>query len=273
MKDYNKIFTQKDILDQLYAANIPRDKVVLMHSSLRAIGNVDGGASTLLDAMIEYFTESGGLFCVPTHTWAFTKREITLDISDPITCLGAFSNVAAADTRGIRSENPTHSMMVFGDRQKAIEFIKDDENVVTCTSPNSCYGKIFERQGLILLVGVSHNKNTYLHCVEEILGVPNRLSVEPRLLTVRRTSGEIVQRSVHTHHTDFTRDISARFPKYETAFRYYGAIKDTFIGNAPTQLCDARIMKEVMELIKNNSNDIDPLADEKAIDPKLFCQT
>ena len=62
-----------------------------------------------------------------------------------------------------------------------------------------------------------------------------------------------------------------RFPKYETAFRYRGAITDGFLGNAPTQVCDARIMKETVELILKNSNGSDPLADEKAILPKLYC--
>lgn len=266
----NTFYTKNDILEQLSKMNAPKDKPVLMHSSLRLIGNVEGGAQTLLDAMIEYFTEDGGLFCVPTHTWGNLKKEIVLDMNDPITCLGNFSNLAAADRRGIRSQNPTHSMMVFGNRQKAAEFIRDDARISTGTSPDSCYGKLYSMGGYVLLVGVAHNRNTYLHCVEEMLDVPDRLTEDFREVKVKLESGELLTRRIKTHKCSFANDISARFPKFETAFRYYRAITDGFIGNAPTQLCDARIMKDTLEKIFKNADGVDPLADERALSPKLY---
>ena len=61
-----------------------------------------------------------------------------------------------------------------------------------------------------------------------------------------------------------------RFPKYEIPFRYHGGITDGFIGNAPAQCCDARIMKEVMELIQKNSLGQDPLFEEKEIPKKWY---
>lgn len=270
-KDLNKIYTKEDILDQLYQMNIPRDKVVLMHSSLRLIGKTENGAQTLLDAMIEYFTAQGGLFCVPTHTWGNLGKPITLDMSEPATCLGAFSEYCAADSRGIRSEHPTHSIVVFGDRGRALDFIKDEAHVASVTSPESCYGKLYREGGYVLLVGVAHNRNTYLHCVEEMLGVPNRLSPEPRDVIVKLATGELVKQRLRTHKTNFTSDVSLRFVKYETAFRYHGAIVDGFIGNAPTQCCDTRIMKETMEKIWKNCNGEDPLIDEKPLSPKWYC--
>lgn len=270
MKDLNKIYTKEDLLSQLADMGLPRDRVVLAHSSLRLVGNIQGGAKTLLDAMIEYFTADGGLFCVPTHTWGNLGKEITLDMTDPATCLGAFSDLAAADGRGIRSENPTHSMAVFGDREKALRFIADEPFVTAGTAPESCYGKLCEWGGYVLLIGVAHNRNTYLHCVDEMLGVPNRISAEPREVTVKRATGEVVKRMLHTHFTDYTPDISRRFTKYETAFRYHGAITDGFIGNAPTQACDAVIMKETVELIRERCGGGDPLSDDLAIPPVWY---
>ena len=270
-RELDRIYTKEDFLAQLAAMGVPRDGIVLMHSSLRSVGRIEGGAGTLLDAMIEWVTAEGGLFCVPTHTWGNLKQEITLDMRDPHTCLGAFSDFAAADGRGIRSENPTHSMAVFGDRGRALAFIKDEPDVVSGTAPNSCYGKLYEEGGTVLLVGVAHNRNTYLHCAEEMLDMANRLSAERRPVAVRRVSGEVVHRAIHTHSTDFTKDVSQRFPKYETAFRYHGAITDGWIGNAPTQACDARIMTAVMEKILQNCEGADPLGEERAMPPRWYC--
>jgi len=267
---HNKSYTKEDILAQLSAMNLPRDKVVLAHSSLRLVGKLEEGAKTLLDAMIEYFTAEGGLFCVPTHTWANLAQEITLDMNDPATCLGAFSDFAAADSRGKRSLNPTHSMTVFGDEAMVSTFIQGEDMISSGTAPESCYGKIYREGGYILLIGVTHARNTYLHCVEEIIGMPNRITAEPREVKIKLKSGEVLTRYMKGHHTSFTNDVSLRFPKYETAFRYHGAITDGFIGNAPTQACDAVIMKEVMELIWQNSAGKDPLMDEFTLLPSLY---
>ncbi len=264
-----KIYTRADIFAQLDAMRIPRDRVVLMHSSLRLIGSVEGGAQGLLDYLIEYFTAKGGLFCVPTHTWTNLKKEITLDLSDPATCLGAFSDLCAADPRGVRTEHPTHSMAVFGEEERVREFVKDEQFVTSCTPANGCYGKIYEMGGFILLAGVSHNRNTYLHCVDEMLSIPNRMSDKIKALTVKRKTGEVIPRSIRFMGCDFTDDISLRFPKYELPFRYHGAITDGFLGGAPTQACDARIMKEVMEKIFLSGSD-DPLEGEEPIPPKRY---
>lgn len=265
-----KIYTQRELTEQLSTLTEKRDGIVLMHSSLRLIGRVEGGAEGLLNCLIEYFTAEGGLFCIPTHTWAFMKREITLDFQNPETCLGALSELAARDPRGIRSENPTHSMTVYGDRERAEEFVRGEIDCTSGTAPESCYGRIYREGGSILLAGVAQNRNTYLHCVEEMLGVTNRLSEEPKHVVIRRADGTTVERMVHGHHTDFTSDVSLRFVKYETAFRYHRAITDGFLGDAPTQFCDARKMYDTMALIRERTEGTDPLSDEKIIPPTAY---
>ena len=43
------MFTKEEIIQQLRAMRAPQNSVVLMHSSLRSIGKVEGGAEALLD--------------------------------------------------------------------------------------------------------------------------------------------------------------------------------------------------------------------------------
>ena len=271
MSVMNHQYTKEEIFHQLKQLRAPTDSVVLMHSSLRAIGSVVGGAEALLDTLIAYFTQNGGLFCVPTHTWHNLGKEITLDLSSDESCLGAFAGVAIRDPRGIRSENPSHSMVVFGDREKAQEFIQDELWVSSPTSPDSCYGKIIDMGGSVLLVGVAHDKNTCLHTVEEMLCLPNRMDDKPIPVAVRKKDGQILNSKMVLFYTDYTDDISCRFGKYETAFRYHRCITDGFVGNAPVQLCDARKMKETIALIYRNSNGADPLASEGSIPQKWYC--
>ena len=266
------MYSKREIQRQLKKMGAPRDSVVLMHTSLRSVGDVEEGVEGLLDVLIDYFTAKGGLFCVPTHTWDnLDKPDVyTLDLTRHESNLGAFSVAAAKDGRGIRSENPTHSMVVFGDREKAMAFIQGEEKVLTPTAPESCYGKLLREGGYVLLVGVSHNKNTYLHCVDEILERPNRMGEKELRVTVRRESGEVIERPFYLYETDYTEDISWRFHQYETAFRYHGAIADGFLGDAPAQLCSAVKMKETVERIVERCGG-DPLAEEEPILPKWYC--
>lgn len=259
--------TKQDILKGLKDFCVPKGSVVLVHSSVRAVG---GDAKDLLDALIEHFTKDGGLLCIPTHTWHNLKNDITLDIASDDTCLGILSNLAAGDGRGIRSKNPTHSMVVFGNRERAIEFIKDDEFVKTPTAPESAYGKLNSQNGYVLLIGVAHDKNTYLHAVDEILATPNRMSDKCRVVRVKDIDGTVTEHDFSLFKCDYTDDISLRFTKFETAFRYHRAITDGFVGNAPTQLCRGDIMKNVLELLYKKSG-TDPLKSDKPIPQKWYC--
>ena len=266
-----KIYTKEYIKEQLVALGAPKDRVVLVHSALRLVGNVEGGGEGLLDALVEYFTEEGGLLCIPTHTWAnLGKDKITLDFTEPETNLGALSAIALKDLRGIRSENPTHSMVVFGEREKAVRFVGGEIEVSTPTAPESCYGKIYDDEGYILLLGVGQEKNTYLHCVAEKLALPNRMSDKPIKVTVRRASGEMIESELCLYETDFSVDVSRRFPKYDTAFRYRGCTRQGFVGSAPTQLCCAKGMFDTIKLIFERSEGEDPLASEHPIPPKWY---
>ena len=265
---YSKDFIKK----QLSNFKVPKGSVILLHSSLKAIGETEGRGEGLLEILIEYFTNDGGLLCIPTHTWAYVGDEskITLDLINPATCIGTLPNIAAKRKDAIRTLHPTHSMAIFGDKMLAEKFASGESAFDTPANPNGCYGKIFDKNGYILLVGVAHNRNTYLHSVEEMLNVKNRISKEAKTVTVRYLDGKIDSREIYPHKAEGIGDVSLRYVKYEPAFRYHGAIVDGCIGNANAQLCSARKMKEVMELIYNRSGGEELFLNDVPLDEKLY---
>ena len=265
------MFTKTDILSQLEAMRAPRGSVVIIHSSLRSVGALDGGAEALLDALIEYFTAEGGLLCIPTHTWGNADMEITLDMESAENDLGVLSTVAINDGRGVRTENPTHSMVIFGDAERATAFASLDLNIDSPISPEGCYGQIYRDDGYILLVGVGQNKNTFIHTVEEMLDTPHRMTEEKRRFTVRYPGGDVKESYMRWFDESVYGDVSLRFGKFEIPLRYHGVIVDGFVGNAPTQLCSAKKIMEVLRPIYNNIDGCDPLADESMIPPRWYC--
>lgn len=269
----SKIHTKEMIKAQLLAMNAPQNAVVTVHSSLRKVGNVEGRGEGLLDALAEYFTADGGLFVVPTHTWDNLSKpgKPTLDMNIPHTCIGKLTEIAAAHPDAHRSMHPTHSVAVFGDEAKAEMFIKGDETVDLMVSPDGCYGNLYRHGGYVLLVGVGHESNTYIHCIEAMLNVPNRVEKEHNCkVSVLTTGGRLIKRQLRGLVEDKIGDVSRQYPKFETAFRYYGCIIDGFIGDAKAQLCDAVKMKEVLKLIYTRSKGVEILADDEPLDEKYY---
>jgi len=265
------MYSKKFILEQLASLGAPQNSVVLVHSSLRAVGETEGRAEGLLDALIEYFTADGGLLCIPSHTWhKLGSSEITLDMTKNECCVGTLGKIAALDPRGVRTANPSHSMVVFGDSARVAEFAAGEEDHITYTSPKSCYGKIYDNDGYILLVGVGQDKNTFMHCVEEMMGIDNRIAPKSKMLSIKYKNGDVVTREVYSFNEKLNGDVSVYFPKYEAAFRHHGCITDGHIGAAHVQLCSARGIKRVMELVRERSGGIELLHDDTPLKEEWY---
>ena len=62
-------YTKQTLQQDLAAMGLTGTETILIHSSMKSIGAVEGGADTVLDALMEFFAE--GLLLLPTHTWQF----------------------------------------------------------------------------------------------------------------------------------------------------------------------------------------------------------
>ena len=241
------MFITEQIKSQLETFRFAVGHHIHIHSSLKSVGEVEGRGESLLATFIEFFTQDGGMVSFPTHTW----NKNMLDLNRKDTCMGMLSKLALQREDGVRSSNPTHSMVIFGEGAK--EYAKWDENIVSSTSPVGCYGKLYDTDGYVLLLGVDQRKNTYIHAVEEMLEIPERFTREFHPTVIVEREGGIIHKPMHLVFEEHG-DISRYFHKLESAFRHHGCIADGKIGEADVQLCNARKMKEVLELIHRNSD-------------------
>ena len=259
------MLTKEQLMVQLEKFNNIKGKVVTIHTSLKAVGEIEGGGEALLSALIDYFTQDGGLLCVPTHTW----DSDTLDRRTNRTCIGVLPSLAAAHPDALRTLHPTHSMAVFGNKERAKKFAEFEEISDTPTNPKGCYGRLYDEDGYVLLIGVGQNKNTYLHCVEEMLGVSMRYTEDKVERTIIHKDGAKEKRYLYWFN-DIIPDVSVYFTKFEEPFRYYGCIEDAYIGNAKVEICNARKMYDVVKKIYENNAFGELLDNNEPIDKKLY---
>lgn len=248
------MYSIKELIEQIERMNIKKTDTVLIHTSMKKVGEVENGADGLLTAFYQYLDE--GLFLVPTHTWDFVEKEgPTLDLMEPKTCIGIIPDRAAVHPLAKRSFHMTHSMAAFGKR--AEQYIQGEEKVDTPTPPEGCWGRLYQERAKILLIGVGQERNTFLHAVDEMNDTPDRLSIEKKGLTVRYPDGTIEERYSYTHWNPYCKNISQHFPKFESAFRNGGAVEDGKLGDAIVQICDAQKCADILlEILRKTERDL-----------------
>lgn len=236
------MFTKEDLKKDLEKMGLKPNDVVMVHSSMKSIGEVEGRADTVIDSFMEYLSE--GMFMTPTHTWAQMSEEYCVFDSDTEpACVGVIPNLFMKREGVVRSLHPTHSIAVYG--KGAAEYVKGEDELHTPCAPGGCWDRLRKVNGKILLIGVTHIRNTFIHSVEEIWNVPERLTKEPVLFKIKMPDGTLKEVKMHRHYNPITDHISENYDKLMQAFYDLKAAKKVKYGDADCILCDANKIYEV----------------------------
>ena len=216
--------------------------VLLVHSSLKAIGPVEGGADSVIDAMLSV-VGPGGLLSAATHTWAVVsdKQPVWHELYTPSN-VGVLGNVLRKRASAVRSLHPTHSVAAIGSR--AAEFCAGHERDNTPCSPTSPYGKLAQWGGKVVLLGVDLTKCTYFHCVEEMAGLGEIWSLEKaaqqRYLVT--ADGRTIPTTIRPHK-DWKSD---NYGRLEEELLAAGVMRKGPAGNGEVRVVDARASAEYL---------------------------
>ncbi|MCR8659191.1 AAC(3) family N-acetyltransferase [Paenibacillus endoradicis] len=251
--------TKHSLMKQLENAAIDKYGTILMHSSMKRIGDVAGGADTVLDALSQYMQE--GLLVLPTHTWSYVNADSPKFYveSSPV-CVGILPELFRQREGVLRSLHPTHSVAALG--QDAESFITGAERFDTPCHRESAWGKLLDRKAQILLVGVDQRRNTFIHGIEEWIDIPGRMTVgHENLYTILPDGTEIEVPSRRHHGLSW----SEHFWKVESLLEQQGAIYKAPFGDADMWVCDTVKLTHILTdmLLQNPDlfSDNEPLQD------------
>jgi aminoglycoside 3-N-acetyltransferase len=236
----SETITQSQISAGLRDLGLGHGASVLVHSSLSSFGYVNGGAATVIDALLQT-VEPHGTVVVPTLTGSEQLNAENPPVFDPLATpcwTGRIPETLRQRPDALRSRHPTHSVAAIGSR--AAELIENHEHSITPCGPDSPYGKLASWSGQILLLGVSHEVSTMFHHVEELVGVPYHM--QPGLVAARLIL-EHQERIVHImlHRYGPRR----QFARMEPVFRERSIQQEGQIGNAHVRLVNAQPMVEI----------------------------
>lgn len=243
------------ILEQINALRLSRSDTVLIHSSMKAIGAVEGGADTVLDAFQEYLSD--GLLVLPTHTWKQINGEYNIfDPQSEPSCVGVLTERFRMRPEAIRSWHPTHSVAAVG--RDAKDFTAGEEAWDTPCPRAGCWGKLYDRNAKVLFVGCTLRSNTLLHGVEEWNEIPNRITDTHEQLKIRTPDGSLLDRPMRRHESPHG-DVSQNYGRMAEPFFDAGIARWGKIGDADTIVCDAAGMVELTsEYLRENPDFFGP---------------
>lgn len=253
--------TRASLVQDLERLKLDPKGTLLVHSSMKSIGQVEGGPDAVLDALAEYM--SGGLLVLPTHTWAYLNSEgFVFRVAETPSCVGLLSELFRQRPGVFRSLHPTHSVAACGAEAEA--FVAGDEQCDTPCARGSVWGKLWDRQAEILLIGVDLRRNTFFHGVEEWLDIPGRISERHKQLYTVKADGTRIFCPVRGHSAP----VSENYFKVEELLLEKGAMRIGRFGNAEARVCDAAQSTELLSAMLRIQPDL--FGDDAPVQRHLF---
>jgi aminoglycoside 3-N-acetyltransferase len=232
------------ITQELRRLGIARGMDVLVHSSLSSIGWVEGGAETVIDALLAVVSSEGTLL-MPALTGSpedSPHHPPHMDVRNT-PCprwVGVIPETFRRRPDVRRSLHPTHSVTALG--RRADFYTEGHERCTTPCGVGSPYVKLMDMGGYILLLGCSQQSNTSLHALEELAGVPYHLQEGWTDAVVTDAEGRQIIVRNRLHLWGWERD----FTKVDEPLREAGAMREEMVGNALCRLINAQAMREVL---------------------------
>jgi aminoglycoside 3-N-acetyltransferase len=231
------------LVDGLGRLGVRTGTVLMVHASLSAFGPVHGGAETVLDALLTAVGPSGTVV-VPSFTGQISDPCPGADPLDPEviraraavalfddrtpTAMGALPSAVLARPDRVRSRHPQASVAAIG---AAAGQLTASQPLAYALGADSPFGAMYRLRAQILLLGVGHNRNSFLHHAETLVdGHRRKLRRFPYLVEGQR---------VWVEAPDVGDDNDTHFPRIGADYAATAGIRQAGIGRADCQLLDS----------------------------------
>ncbi len=239
--------TRESLVADLRRLGVVPGMTLLVHSSLRAVGWVAGGAVAVVQALQDVLTELGTLV-VPTQTgnysdpaqwsnppvpqewWPLIYEGMPAfdPALTPSYLMGQIAETVRTWPGTLRSNHPMVSFAAWG---RHARYITANHSLDYGLGEGSPLARIYELNGAVLLLGVGYNRNTSMHLAE--YRVPD--AKQERLGSPIYEYG----RRVWKWYADIEIDADI-FPQIGRDFEREGRVDISLVGSAQSRLMSQR---------------------------------
>jgi aminoglycoside N3'-acetyltransferase len=215
--------TQSALIDQLRGLGVAEAPVLVVHTSFKAVGPVEGGPAGLITALREALDPDGTLVMPAMSDDDDHPFEVA---STPCRSMGVVADTFRRLPGVLRSDHNA-SFAAVGPLAKAITAPHPLEPPHGIDSP---VGRACALGGFVLLLGVDHSADTTLHLAEAIAHVPYRAR---KSCVVMRGGAPVRVEYEETDHC------CQNFARADGWLRERGLQREGRVGNATARLAKA----------------------------------
>ena len=156
--------TRARAVSMLRSLRLGAGQIVFVHSSLSAMGRVEGGANTVVDGLLEVLGPEGTLV-VPAFTPSHRSTESVFDPATDASEVGQITEVVRNRPGAFRSRHLRESMAALG--RVAEEMMR--VHSAAAWAADGPFWKLYEWDARILLLGVPYLRSTFWHLIEQMV--------------------------------------------------------------------------------------------------------
>lgn len=234
------MLTFEQLVDRFRKLGVMEGDTLLVHSSYKSFGEVDGGPATVnraLEAAVA--TDKGGTLIMPTFNFDFNKGE-AWDVRTTPSKMGVLTELVRKDPHAKRVFHPFYSFAILGKHAEMLGSLR----YKSAYERNSVFGKLRDLDGKIMVIGLSYNNSmTFFHHIEQMEGVDYRF--------LKQFTGQVTDENGNTYTDTFemlVRDIDkgvlTMVDPMGALMEEHGVIKSAKIGEADVKLMKANEVYE-----------------------------
>jgi aminoglycoside N3'-acetyltransferase len=234
------MLTFEQLVDGFRKLGVMEGDTLLVHSSYKSFGEVDGGPAMVNRALeAAVVTDNGGTLIMPTFNFDFNKGE-AWDVRTTPSKMGVLTELVRKDPRAKRVFHPFYSFAILGKHAEMLGALR----YKSAYERDSVFGKLRDLDGKIMVIGLSYNNSmTFFHHIEQMEGVDYRF--------LKQFSGQVTDENGNTYTDTFemlVRDIDkgvlTMVDPMGALMEEHGVIKSAKIGEADVKLMKANEVYE-----------------------------
>jgi aminoglycoside 3-N-acetyltransferase len=133
-------------------------RIVLVHSSYKSLGGVQGGAQAVIDALLEWVGPNGTVL-LPNFNFRSWTETHYFDIRETPSHMGIIGELGRLQADAVRTPHPIYSFAALGSRKE--EFAACDD--IEAYGPNSVFARFHELNGTNISIGLHWNSTFSMH--------------------------------------------------------------------------------------------------------------
>ncbi|MCX7625397.1 MAG: AAC(3) family N-acetyltransferase [Candidatus Sumerlaeaceae bacterium] len=248
MNQLGRPLTRESLAEEFTRAGLRSGDSVILHSSLKSLGAVEGGAEAVVQALLDVIGETGHLL-VPTFTYCLPIWNIPpFDVRNSKSRVGAITEAVRLHEGAVRSFHPTHSVAVIGPGRDSL--VKNHLHA-TPLGVDCPFDRMRRLGAKILMLGTTQDTNSSLHLCEVLAKLPY-VNVafsdgqDFELAWFINEQGEIEYTPIYE-----VPGCSRGFRVVEGPLRRAGVLVDVHVGLAPSQLLDLEnLIAAMLDLLR-----------------------